>query len=78
MTDNQASHKLEYIPIELALYVTLHPSTTDIDECDRGIGGCQHVCSNTDGSYYCSCNDGYTLNEGGKYCTGKYLTCNYM
>ena len=44
---------------------------TDIDECSHGIDGCQHICSNTNGSYYCSCNDGYTLKQDGKNCTGK-------
>ena len=48
-----------------------YPHYIDIDECARGTGGCQHICNNIDGSYYCSCNDGYTLKSDGKYCTGK-------
>lgn len=41
----------------------------DIDECAEGISGCSHRCSNTVGSYYCSCPIGYRL-------TSDNLTCN--
>ena len=34
----------------------------DIDECKDQNGGCGHNCSNTVGSYRCSCLSGYTLN----------------
>ena len=34
----------------------------DVDECADQNGGCSHNCSNTAGSYYCSCLSGYTLN----------------
>ena len=43
---------------------------TDIDECDISNGGCQHNCTNTIGSFVCSCNDGYNLTENGLNCTG--------
>ena len=33
----------------------------DIDECETNNGGCNHTCTNSDGSYTCSCNTGYTL-----------------
>ena len=33
---------------------------TDIDECS-GNSGCNQVCTNLIGSYYCSCNTGYVL-----------------
>ena len=35
---------------------------SDIDECMDQNGGCGHNCSNTVGSYRCSCLSGYTLN----------------
>ena len=34
----------------------------DTDECKDQNGGCGHNCSNTIGSYRCSCLSGYTLN----------------
>ena len=41
----------------------------DIDECAEGIDQCAQNCSNTIGSYTCSCNAGYTLNADGRVCT---------
>jgi hypothetical protein len=37
---------------------------TDIDECALGIAGCDQICVNTEGSYHCECNTGYTLHGG--------------
>ena len=31
---------------------------TDKDECATDNGGCQHICRNTIGAYYCSCQQG--------------------
>ena len=47
----------------------------DLDECVQGLHDCLQSlasCSNTDGSFKCSCNDGYT-GDGTTYChpTGK-------
>ncbi|XP_041462289.1 sushi, von Willebrand factor type A, EGF and pentraxin domain-containing protein 1-like isoform X3 [Lytechinus variegatus] len=36
-------------------------SCDDINECTTRNGGCQHLCENTDGSYFCKCMPGYTL-----------------
>ena len=33
----------------------------DIDECAVGNGSCEHSCVNTEGSYFCGCDDGYVL-----------------
>jgi len=41
----------------------------DIDECEEGIDGCDHNCTNTDGSYYCTCMDGYELDSDNHTCT---------
>lgn len=41
---------------------------TDLDECAKNNGGCQHECRNTLGSYVCSCHNGYALHENGHDC----------
>ena len=43
---------------------------TDSNECDRNNGGCGQVCSNTVGSFECSCNSGYQLLRDGQQCGG--------
>ena len=50
--------------------VSFYLCIIDIDECAPNNGGCQHTCNNINGSFYCTCNDGYTLNRDGKSCTG--------
>ena len=48
---------------------------SDIDECTEGTSGCDHNCTNTDGSYYCTCLDGYVLESDNHTCTGdEYYT----
>ena len=47
-----------------------------IDECllNGGLGPCQHMCTNTIGSFYCSCRSGYTQPSGVYYCKGGEIT----
>ena len=33
-------------------------------------GGCEEICDNTNGSYTCSCQTGYTVDASGHNCTG--------
>ncbi|EDW50863.1 GM14855 [Drosophila sechellia] len=40
----------------------------DIDECQNRNGGCSHRCSNTEGSFKCSCPPGYKLDSDQKTC----------
>ena len=43
----------------------------DINECKTNHnGGCDHICTNTDGSYYCTCQDGYDLMMDNSSCVG--------
>ncbi|XP_078658285.1 uncharacterized protein LOC144903747 [Branchiostoma floridae x Branchiostoma belcheri] len=51
--------------------VTPVPVMMDINECSTngGHGSCSQVCSNTVGSYSCSCNDGYSLDTDGHACS---------
>ena len=49
-------------------------ATSDVNECLDSNGGCEHVCNNTKGSYLCSCEEGYALNEDGRTCS---ITCGW-
>ena len=42
----------------------------DINECNQRNGGCEHNCTDTIGSFTCSCNTGYQLIEE-RHCFGK-------
>ena len=46
------------------------PTFSDIDECATNDGGCAQTCNNTDGSYTCSCLDGYSSTDNGITCIG--------
>ncbi|KAI8480409.1 hypothetical protein Bbelb_418670 [Branchiostoma belcheri] len=48
------------------------PSCNDIDECSAANGGCDHVCTNTMGSFQCSCAAGFTLNVDRLSCDDMY------
>ena len=55
------------------LIITCSSFWLDINECATNNGGCGQVCTNTVGSYSCSCNTGYTLSSNQKSCTGMNL-----
>ena len=44
----------------------------DVNQCDVDNGGCSQMCTNTDGSFNCSCNSGYLLDSDGLTCNGMY------
>ena len=44
-----------------------------MDECATNNGGCAHICTNTDGSFVCSCRTGFTLASDGLGCNGEEL-----
>ena len=52
----------------------LTATPTDIDECSEGIVDCDHNCTNTIGSYACSCYSGYELDSDNLSCSGKLNT----
>ena len=49
----------------------LIPNRTELNECLEGNGGCEQMCDNTPGSFVCSCEDGYHLDENMLDCNGK-------
>ncbi|CAC5378019.1 unnamed protein product [Mytilus coruscus] len=48
----------------------------DIDECSNEMFKCEHGCTNTNGSFVCSCRDGYTLHSDGKTCIDQVKSTN--
>lgn len=46
----------------------------DVNECALLNGQCTQTCTNTPGSFLCSCDSGYVLNSDGLTCTGKSCT----
>ena len=51
-------------------FMTVVFSITDIDECTEDSHRCEQICHNSVGSYACSCNSGYRLNQDGVTCDG--------
>ena len=45
----------------------------DIDECEIGTDGCEQVCINIPGTFYCNCSEGYLLNDDGFSCEGEII-----
>ena len=49
-------------------------TVADVDECDEGTDSCAQICTNTIGSYDCSCNVGYRIASDNHMCDGKVPT----
>ena len=45
----------------------------DIDECAAVPPLCEQICTNTEGSFECSCNDGYELGDDQQACIGESI-----
>ena len=43
----------------------------DVDECATHADNCEVGCVNTDGSFQCTCNEGYKLQQNGHSCEGR-------
>ncbi|CAG0896480.1 unnamed protein product [Cyprideis torosa] len=50
-------------------------SCEDIDECASDNGQCEHGCVNTEGSYFCTCDDDFEVADDGKTCRQKQGRC---
>ncbi len=46
-------------------------SIIDIDECLNINGGCDDTCTNIGGSYECSCDEGFELDNDQHQCNGE-------
>lgn len=55
--------------------------SSDVDECSKENGGCQHECVNTFGSYSCQCRSGFMLHDNKHDCKegtmGISILCTY-
>ena len=50
--------------------VCININHLDVDECSEGIDNCAQNCTDTDGSYDCSCRSGYRLANDSQGCDG--------
>ena len=53
------------------LMMYLYSTIPEINECATLNGNCSQTCTNTNGSYYCSCNSGYILGGNNMTCNGE-------
>ena len=61
---------------KICFYCFQFPSHTDVDECDAHSDSCDTtngVCTNTPGTFNCSCTAGYDLDLDGRTCNGKII-----
>ena len=50
----------------------LYKKYIDVNECSTSNGGCTETCTNTAGSYYCTCPSGYSLASNAHGCNGEH------
>jgi len=55
------------------VYVLLLCFKLDINECQTDNGECTQICDNTDGSYQCSCWNGYEMTNDNCTCVGMLI-----
>lgn len=60
---------INYSPLELEV-CDIPDVSLDIDECTIMNGGCETHCTNSEGSYECSCSEGYALMPDLRTCAG--------
>ena len=58
-----------FVQVLLFLLLPFKTIFSDIDECSEGTSGCSQLCTNTIGSYTCTCDNGYQLTNDNHTCT---------
>ena len=62
-----------------SMHITINTiQHTDINECMASSSPCGQICSNTEGSFECSCNNGYELDDDQRTCIGKLTIRMYL
>ena len=67
----EMEERCEESAVEIIIFLHLISLCADINECSSNNGGCAHTCTNSPGSFQCSCRTGYTLAGNGRSCNGK-------
>ena len=65
-------HICSYLKSWMCVYLSI---ILDINECVQGSAGCSHNCTNTAGSFYCTCMEGYELESNNLTCKGNGVLC---
>ena len=55
--------------LEESMVENLSPIFSDIKECEQDNGGCDHICTESEGSFQCSCRSGFNLESDGRSCS---------
>ena len=55
--------------VDTFFYSVYFPSI-DINECEEGLDGCDQMCTNTNGSFVCSCRPEFVLQSDQRTCNG--------
>ncbi len=71
VTRDRERHLYWIHPTHLILQTQIIIPPADINECVLQLDGCQHICTNNDGGYDCSCNMGFELDMDGLTCSGQ-------
>ena len=61
-----------WLIIIIAHYYKVYTFNIETDECAASPSPCQHVCTNTVGSFQCSCNNGYLIDSDETSCNGMF------
>lgn len=71
-SDNQSCNGTTNIAKHINIVTILY--STDTNECTVNNGNCSQLCTNTNGSYICSCELGYFLDVNNHSCNGRFIS----
>lgn len=71
LNQQKITHLIVTVLYKVMIYICFN---LDINECLLANGGCEDQCMNTNGSFYCQCRNGSSLDEDGFSCKGIRVT----